>query len=182
MIKTWQLLFCFHYSWLNVICYFFFYKQNQLVLSLSICLTNKPALFSEDSGTSGSSSEGTSGSSTSPWEEDEEEEESAENQSVYYQLQMQVSRLRWRGTWVMASSSASTASSSSGDSEPASISSICYTDPETTVTETTWKALRSLMVPWLTLWYSMASWVSSIMRSTSSIDITWKGVGHPAHK
>lgn len=27
--------------------------------------------------------------------------------------------------------------------------------------------------PALTLWYSMASWVSSMMRSTSSIDITW---------
>lgn len=51
-----------------------------------------------------------------------------------------------------------------------------------TVTETVWNALRSLMVPQLTLWYSMASWVSSIMRSTSSIDITWQGTGHPGHK
>jgi len=37
-----------------------------------------------------------------------------------------------------------------------------------------------LTQPARTLWYSTASWVSSIILSTSSIDITWKEEPKPA--
>lgn len=144
---------------------------------------NQPALFSEASGTSGSSSEGTSGSSTSPWEfrgnnsrSGTTEEESAGSEHLtrsqfYLSYGLQLSQnsifiLLWQGASqhlvdLLQRQRAQWATDSFRKQRTAADSKW----PRTWV----WLECKR---EGLTLWYSMASWVSSIIRSTSSTDIT----------